>query len=354
MRGAIGLKPRRPFAAQSRAALARIESRVNVGGNLERGVRPAKRRSRRRDFLLAERCAVRFRSACFRRRAFRDHGLAAQQRRLVVDCARGAYRAIDRRDVMAVDVRDHMPAVRFETLRGIVGKPTARLAVNRNSVVVVERGQLAEPERSRERARLVGNAFHQAAVAGEHVRAVIDDCVSGTVEPGCEQFFRECHADGVREPLPERSGRRLNARCHADLRMSGRLGMELAKSLQFGHRQFVPAQVQQRVLQHRAVAVRQHEAIAIDPMRIRWIVSQMACPQRDGNFRHAHRHTRMSRFRLFDGVHRERANRVGELMIRCALDGRAAARCCRGVRHGCSDGWAACVRAVEGISTRRN
>ena len=51
----------------------------------------------------------------------------------------------------------------------------ATSAVDRNAVVVVERDQLAEAQRAGERAGLVRDAFHHAAVADEHVRVVIDD-----------------------------------------------------------------------------------------------------------------------------------------------------------------------------------
>ena len=86
-------------------------------------------------------------------------------------------------------------------------------------------------------------------------------------------------------------------------------------------------------MQHRAVAVRQQEAIAVRPARIRRVVTQVARPQRDGDFRHAHRHSRMSRLRLFDGVHRERANRVRKLVIGRALFHRTAVRRYRGIGH---------------------
>ena len=73
--------------------------------------------------------------------------------------------------------------------------------------------------------------------------------------------------------------------------------------------------MQQRVLQHRAVAVREHEAVAIRPVRIGRIVAQMPRPQRDGDFGHAHRHAGMAALRGFDGVHRQRADRVGEFGV---------------------------------------
>jgi hypothetical protein len=48
---------------------------------------------------------------------------------------------------------------------------------------------------------------------------------------------------------------------------------------------------------------------------MRGVMTQMAAPQRESNFRHPHRHSGMARFRFFDRIHRERAERVGELEI---------------------------------------
>ena len=208
---------------------------------------------------------------------------------------------------MAIDVRDHVPAVGLETLRRVVGEPAARLAVDRDAVVVVESGELAQAQCSGERARLVRDAFHQAAVAGEHVSAMVDDRVSGPIEVRRQKRFGERHADGVGETLPERSGRRLDAGRHADFRMSGRFRMQLAKPLELRNRQVVAGQMKQRVLKHRAMSVRQHEAIAVGPVRIRRIMVQMP--------------------------RRERANGVGELMVGRVFVSCAAARGGRGIRH---------------------
>ena len=72
-------------------------------------------------------------------------------------------------------LRHDVPAVGLEALRRVVGEPAVHFAVDGNAVVVVERDQLAELERAGERAGLVRNAFHQAAVAEEHPGVMIDD-----------------------------------------------------------------------------------------------------------------------------------------------------------------------------------
>ena len=89
--------------------------------------------------------------------------------------ARLQQRGVDRVDVVAVDVADHVPAVGLEALRGVVGEPAFDLAVDGDAVVVVEGDQLAQAQGAGQRADFVRDAFHQAAVAEEGVGVVVDD-----------------------------------------------------------------------------------------------------------------------------------------------------------------------------------
>ena len=321
MRGAVRRELRVPVLFEQRAAFARAPRRIDVGRNLERRIGPAQRGARRRDFLFAERRAVRGFRAGLGRRALADDRLAADQRRLVGDRLCGLDGGVDGGHVVSVDLGDHMPAVGFEPPRRVVGEPAFDVAVDRDAVVVVERDQLAQAPRAGERTGLVRNAFHQAAVAQKDIGVVIDDRVARPVELRGQQFFGERHADRVGQSLAERAGGGFHAGRDADLRMAGRLRMQLAEIAQLRHRQVVAGEMQQRVLQHRTVPVGQHEAIAIGPMRIRRIVAKMAVPQRDGDFRHAHRHARVAGFRGFHRVHRQRADCVGKLLVGGAWSG---------------------------------
>ena len=78
-------------------------------------------------------------------------------------------------------------------------------------------------------------------------------------------------------------------------------------------RQRIAGQVQQRVQQHRAVAVRDHEAVAVRPLRIAGIVAQVVAPQDFGDVGHAHRHAGMAGVGFLDGIHREGADGIGKL-----------------------------------------
>ena len=244
--------------------------------------------------------------ARFRWRPFADHRLAADQRR-AARCARSTQCLIDRVDVVSIHVAHDVPAVGGKTRRRVVAEPLRDVAVDRDAVVVVQHRELVELQGAGKRRRLVRDAFHQAAVSGKHVSAVIHDRVAGPVEFTREQRLGERHADRVGQSLPEWSRGRFDAGCDAHLRMPRRLAVQLPEAPEFVDRQVVAGEMQQSVQQHRAMPVRQHEAVAIGPRRIARIVFQMAVPQRDGNLGHAERHARMTRFSGFDRIDREHA-----------------------------------------------
>ncbi len=95
---------------------------------------------------------------------------------------------------------------------------------------------------------------------------VIDQFVA---EAGIEVPLGDRHADRHRQALPQRAGGRLDAVEQEILRVPGAGAAELAEVADVVHRRpRVAGQVQQRVDQHRAVAGRQHEAVAVGPVRI--------------------------------------------------------------------------------------
>ncbi len=153
-------------------------------------------------------------------------------------------------------------------------------------------------------------AFHEAAIADERVGVVVDDVVARAVEFLRQQRLRQRHADGVGDALPQRPGGGFDARGDADLRMARRAGMQLAEPLELVDRQVVAGKVQQRIDEHRAVPVRQHEAVAGGPGCIRRVVAQMARPQCHGDLGHAHRRAGMAGIGLLDRIHGQCANGV--------------------------------------------
>ena len=125
-----------------------------------------------------------------------------------------------------------------------------------------------------------------------------------------ERALGDRHPDGIADALPERTRRRLDAGGEMHLRMSGRAAPPLPKRLQVVEGQVVAGQIQEAVEQHAAVTGGEHEAIAVRPMGIARVVSQMALPERVRHRRRAERQPGMARVRLLDGIDRECADAI--------------------------------------------
>ena len=248
-------------------------------------------------------------------RTLADHRLATDQRRLV-----GAFgrcdRGIDSRHIMTVHIPDDIPAISLEPARCIVREPAPDIPVDRNTVVVVQRNQLVQLPGTGQRTGFVRNTFHQATVAQKDIRIVIDDIKTRLVEFGSQQLFSQRHTDRIGNPLSQRASRRIDTGRDMHFRMTRRFGMELAELADIVHGKIVTCQMQQRILQHRAMSVGQNEAVTIEPSGIGRIMPVMSGPQRNGNIRHTHRHARMSGIGFLDRIHRQRADRVGHFRNR--------------------------------------
>ena len=157
--------------------------------------------------------------------------------------------------------------------------------------------------------RFVVDAFHQAAVACDRPCAVIDQIVP---EGGVQVPLRHRHAHGHGQPLPQRAGGAFHAIEQEILRMARARAAELPEIADIVHRRpFVAGQVEQRIDQHRTVAGRQHEPVAIGPFGRGRIEFQIVGPQHGGNVRHAHRHAGMPAIGGLHCIHRERADGIG-------------------------------------------
>lgn len=160
------------------------------------------------------------------RRAEADRGLAGDHRRLVGMA--GRLDGIgDRFRILAVDVAG-VPAGRLEAgdLIGVVGQ--RHRAIDRDVVVVPKDDQLVQLEMSGKRDGLLRNAFHQAAVAGQHIGVMVDKVIA---EGGIHDALAECEADRIGKPLAERAGRRLDAGGMAVFGMACRPRSQLAEML---------------------------------------------------------------------------------------------------------------------------
>ena len=237
--------------------------------------------------------------------------------------ARSPWRRVNARvsrvdlDVLA-EVHD-LPAVGLVALADVLGERLRGVALDRDVVVVVEDDQAAELQVAGERRGLGLDALLHVAVGGDHEGVVVDDVAEARVEHALGQR----HADRRGDALAERAGRRLDADRVPLLRVARRLGLELAERLEVVHRDVVARQVQDRVQEHRGVPGAQHEAVAVEPVRVRGVVLHHLRVERVGHRRERHRRARMARVRLLDRVHRQGPDGVdGQLLETGLLGGR--------------------------------
>ena len=116
-------------------------------------------------------------------------------------------------------------------------------------------------------------------------------------------------------PWPERPGRHLDAARPGRSRDGPRSASPARGSAGSASMPNVrvAGQMQQRIEQHRAVAVRQHDAVAVGPGRIGGQELQVPREERRRDLGHAERHALMAFAGAHDGVDGEEADRVGEL-----------------------------------------
>ena len=302
-----------PLGLAQGAGTAGTPAGVDLFGNLERAVRPAQLLAGRFQLVLAERGAVAGFLAGLARRTKTNRGAAADQGRLVELRQRAVDGGLDALRVVAIDAAHHVPAIGLETLGGVVGEPAIGVAVDGDVVVVPEADQLGQAPGAGQRGGFMRDAFHQAAVAQEHPGAVVDDLVFGAVVALSQQLLGQGEAHGVGQTLTQRTGGRLHAGGFMVLGVAGGLAAQLAELLELLDRQVVAAQVQQRVLQHRAVAVGQHEAVAVEPLGVLRVVTEIVVPEHFGDVGHAHRHAGMTGLGGFDRISGKEADGVGQL-----------------------------------------
>ena len=84
--------------------------------------------------------------------------------------------------------------------------------------------------------------------------------------------------------------------------------------------------MEQRVLEHRRVAVREHEAVAQHPARVLRIEAKVIVPELEGGGRERHRRTHVANPCPLDRVDGEEADRVLDSLekIGAGLDGHSA------------------------------
>ena len=313
-----GSAARLPGFARSPAPLAKGapggEDRVR---HREGRVRPAQRLAGARDLVRPKRRAMARGGAGLGRRAVADHRAALDHR--------GPGLGLGRRDgrrhrvgIVAIDAQ-RVPAGGLEARPRVVGAGEAGGAVDGDVVGIVEHDQAVEPQVTGERDRLLADAFHQAAVAADHIGVMVHKV---RTEAGGHAALRQRHADRVGETLAERAGGGLDPGGEAVLRMAGGAAAELAEVADLVDVDVrIPGEVEQRIEQHRAVTVGQHEAVAVGPVGARGIELEEAAEEHGRDVGEPQRHAGMAGAGLLHRIHRKGANGVRHVRVfdaRCA------------------------------------
>ena len=188
---------------------------------------------------------------------------------------------LDALDVIGVADAQNVPAVSEESRSDVFGECDTGVAFNGDVVVVPDPAKVIEAKMAGQRGSLRCDAFHHAAVAADGVDVVVEDVEVRFVVPVGEPFLSDGHANTRCDALAERSGRGLDAGDPMIFRMARRAAVELAEAPDVVERNgrvpeiFVVSiyglrlgEMQNRPKQHRGVAVRQYEPVAIGPDRV--------------------------------------------------------------------------------------
>ncbi|EGY00759.1 hypothetical protein AZA_89242 [Nitrospirillum viridazoti Y2] len=212
----------------------------------------------------------------------------------------------------------YVPAIGDEAGLHVLGQGQVGGAVDGDAVVVPQDDQAIQAQVAGQRGGLMADTFLQAAVTGDDIGVVVHQ---GVAEAGVQVTLRQGHAHGGGDALAQRAGGHLDAAGHAVFRVAGGAGAQLAELLDLLQiNVLIPREVEQRVDQHGAMAGRQHEAVAVGPIRALGIELQELGEQHGGDIGHAHGHAGMARLGRFHGVHGQDADGGGEILVGNAPD----------------------------------
>ena len=297
------------------------------------------------DLLVAERLAVGLRRVLLVRRTVADVAVEDDERGAALRLPEHLERVLDAIDVVGVADAQDVPAVGEEPGGDVLGEGDAGVAFDGDVVVVVDPAEIVEAEVAGEGRRLRRDALHQAAVAADGVDVVVEDLEARPVVAVGEPLLGDGHADAGGDALAERAGRRLDAGDPVVLGMPGRLAVELAEPADVveRHRRLAEPlvvrvhrlrlrEMQHRPEQHRGVAVRQHEPVAVGPDRVLRIEVHDAVPDRVDQRRERHRRAGVAGLGRLHRVDREGADRVDGKLVHRVVASMAVSSSCRVLR----------------------
>ncbi len=195
----VAVEPLLPIRLRPTTPVNRLtEMGVHVLGDEEvQLARPAQSLFCRLELVGSERRAVDLERALLVRRPVADDRPHRDERRPRRFALGQLDRRIDRRRVVPVLNRLHMPSLRQEALPHVLGKGQCGRSSKRDAVVVVKHNQLAQTKMSCQRTRFGRHTLHQIAVACDHAGEMIDDRVVGAVVARCQMRLGNRHPHRV-------------------------------------------------------------------------------------------------------------------------------------------------------------
>src|SRR6266571_1032486 len=136
----------------------------------------------------------------------------------------------DALDIVRVGDSQHVPPIGEKAGSDILCKGDARVAFDRDVVVVPNPTEIVESQMGGVRRRLRTDALHHAAVAAYRVDLVIENVKARAIVVVGEPLLRQRHANAGGNALPERTGSGFDTGDPVVFRMSRSLAVQLAKT----------------------------------------------------------------------------------------------------------------------------
>ena len=226
-------------------------------GNEELGIfRPAVGGFGESNFFGAERRTVDFRRILHVRATEANVISDADERRFFVLRFRQRNSRIDSFQIGAIFDAQNVPLMRFKASTNVFCKADIGRAVDRNVVVIVEHDELAQSQMPSNRRRFGANAFHEATIATNRIRIVIDDVVTGAVITRREVRFGNRKSNGIGNALPEWARRRIDSRRDVVFRVTRRNASHLAELFQIVETDRISIQMEQSIQKRRSMTIR--------------------------------------------------------------------------------------------------
>src|SRR5438309_8909391 len=210
------------------------------------------------------------------RSAVADMAFDANQARPVVDALGARDRVSDPLAIIGIADPLDVPTIGEEPPGDVLAEGECCVALDRDVIAVVDPAQVAEPQMTGERRRLAAHSLHHAAITAQREDVVIEQRKTWFVEIPRQPIRCDRHADAGRNPLAQRSRRRLDTRGQVILRMAWTFAAELAEMSQIVERdgrraeplvifvdRFDPSQMKHRIEEGRGMPRGQHETIAV-------------------------------------------------------------------------------------------